>query len=59
MDVAQSAPQGALRRKHGFYGTPGKAHTTSVLDQHLLYHHGLPTFTFYYKCVIPWCKERF
>ncbi len=58
MDITRSVALGAychvgdinwdLRREHGVHGTPGKAYTISVSNQHLLY-----TIAFYTMCVTP------
>ncbi len=58
MDITRSVALGAcchvgdinwdLRREHGVYGTPSKAYTKSVSNQHSQY-----TFAFYTMCVTP------
>ncbi len=44
---------GNLNRSKGTNGTPSKAYTNSVPDQHSIYRGGQHTLAFYTKCVMP------
>ncbi len=44
---------GNSNRSKGTNGTPSKAYTNSVPDQHSIYPGGQHTLAFYTKCVMP------